>query len=211
MKYKIVCFQKESLFLSSKEELFRFIDCYTQPSWGKRNAYGIGSIFGNEFIIGNSGGFEISRTTERLKAEGFSQDYHYEVLKVKYVNALFIIYENHTQKVDLDKLKEEYSQSRKIEQYKYRCTYNYDRSTQAYRTREKARCEIDHRNNSFTKEYRDNISAKEAGVKVRASRAKEVETYHVYMYEDSLRYRVNQKNWKTQNKNRKQWMQKVAK
>jgi hypothetical protein len=33
----------------------------------------------------------------------------------------------------------------------------------------------------------------------------------VYMYEDSLRYRVNQKNWKTQNKNRKQWMQKVAK
>ena len=208
MQYKIVRHQRESIYLSSKKDLFDFMEIFSRKNWsGNISLYSLGQYFTENFVIGLKGNFEVSRqeTTRKNIYSGLYENYS-EI--VKYVNGIFIVYNEHGVKVDLTILIKEFSQSRGLNkknnrQYKY-----YDRSTNAWRKHTNSYCKVYSRNNSFKKEYRDNITAKEYGVKIRSSRAKEVESYHIWMHEDSMEYKKPERNWKSQSKKRKQWKNK---
>jgi hypothetical protein len=204
MQYKIVRYREESIFLSSKKELFNFIDIYTQDTYCKnRYVFNARRYFTDAFIIGLTGNFIVE--CKEVTVKNIYTDILSDVEEKKYVNGIFIIYDENNKKVDLDKLFGEYSQSRDLNKDRRNTRKGYDRSTSSWRKYTKNYCKVYSKNNSFKKEYRDNITAKEYGVKVRSSRAKEVQSYHIWMYEDSMDYHYPERNWKSQSKKRKQW------
>ena len=203
MQYKIVCYKEENIFLKSKIALFDFMDRYANDCRYSNNDYNLRRYFTYGFVIGSKGNFEISR--EKTKSKNIYTEIYFDNEIVKYVNGIFILYSEFGVKVDLDKLIQEYRQSRGLGKDRRYTRKWSDRSTQSWRKHTKSYCSVYSRNNSFTKEYRDNITAKEAGVKIRSSRAKEVESYHIWMYEDSIEYNYPERNWKSQSKKRKQW------
>lgn len=202
MRYTLKHHSGKKYFVDNKQELFSIFDSF-QSNWGKWSGCVVTSYFTDNFIFSNSGRFVV-------KEEYFEKCHHfYEgeytiVYKATYVNALYIIYNDSGQKINLEELKEQYVQSRKLEKKKNKNLYHYDRSTASYRNKWKcSRYKDRSRHNSYTKEYRDNIYAFEENIKIRKKRATQVEKYHVFYY-DYEYYRDATKSWKYK-KVKKQW------
>lgn len=194
MQYRIISYKKEKFYLDNKNELFDLLD--------DLKYYRLSQYFTEEgFEFSNSGYFIID--TEKVSVKSKYTDEYFQTTKNKTVNALYMLFTEKNVKVDIEKLIEEYKQSRS-KTNKNRQQYYYNRSTQKYRNRWKSYYKT--YNNSFTKEYRDNITAKEEGVKIRSSREKEVKLKHVFFYEEDLDYRKSKKSWKDYKKNKKQWL-----
>lgn len=194
MQYKIKQFNGESLFFKNKERLFYFIDKIKN----RKKDY-----FTENFIIGLNGNFFVSEKT--ITVENPYTERKNDFSEKKYVNALYIIYDEYKRKVNLTELFYEYDLSRKITKKTFKRKI-YDLSTSKSRRSNKSKfCSI---NNSYNKEYRDNLTAQEQGIKVRNKRAKKIKIYHVFLYEDELDYRENIKCWKQQSKRKKQWKNK---
>ena len=199
MQYRIINYKKEKFYVSNKKELFDILDGF--------KLYDIKNYFTDEdFRFSNEGGFTVESETLSVKNK-YSDRYFFETYR-KTVNAIYMIFTEKNVKVDLEELISEYKQSRGLLQKKRPKSY-YNRGTKFYSRHWKSYYKT--YDNSFTKEYRDNISALEEGVKIRSSRANEVKLKHIFCYEDDLDYRKSKKSWKDYKKNKKQWMKNESK
>jgi len=194
MKYKIIRYKESNFFLESKKDLFNLIDK-------------VGRIyFTTNFDVGLKGNFLISSEKCYYFENNLRQDYYYYYRK--YIKGVYILLNVYGEKVNLDELFTEYKQSRGLIKKKAKKNI-YDLSSA--NSRKKNKRKFYSANNSFTKEYRDNITAKESNVKIRSSRRSEVKLAHVFRHEDSIEYRLSDRNWKSQGKKLKQWDKKSKK
>lgn len=201
MKYTIKNYKGGKFIVYSKKELFSIFDNF-QSDWGRWSANIVNIYFTDNFIFSKEGRFVVNKTCYESKSP--FHDNKYDLFyEITYVNALYIIYDVFGKKVDLTELKEQYIQSRKLNKNKVYYNETIVGSNKFRKTGKKSRFKDYNVHNSFTKEYRDNFSAIEQGVKVRDKRAKEVKSFHVFYYEDSI-LRTSTKCWKNK-KIKKQW------
>lgn len=208
MKYKIISYEGEKFYFENKQELFQCFDFLI-----KRDYYGwCGSLQsrftekGFEYYENSSRGFNIGQKEVQIYNK-FAKGYYNSVVTIQ-VNALYKLYTEKNVAVCIEEIFYEYKQSRGIKEKVYK-PYYCDRSTQRYRKKWKSYYKD--KSNAFRKEYRDNISAFEEGIRIRASRAHEVKMQHVYCYDDYFYYRETKKSWKDYKKNKKQWMKNQSK
>lgn len=191
MKYKLLNFFGESIYAESKSELFRLIDYCTNGS--KHSFY---KYFTYDFQIFDDRSKKglIKAYTIDVKETEFLNSTKYVYT---YVTGHFKILDQQRYAVDLEILWDEYAQSRglvKKNRYQY---YSYvPGSKYNGRASRKIKC--------ICKEYKDNIYAKEMGVKIRTKREQKIKR-HQHRWDAPYRSREDNRCWKSKKK-RKQWL-----
>ena len=192
MKYVIKSVYGDKYIYDDKRHLFDDLDNLAYRH-GKLCTSKLIGYLTEDFIIGRSGRFEISRET--FQSEVFDGEYR-EVTEYLRSNALYIIYTEFGKKVNLNDLIEQYVQSRDLWP-KARRSYYYDRSTKkAQLNRKKSKHLGTARMSGLKKEYQNSFYALEYKVNIRQKRFEVARSHHVF-YFDADYCRNITKNWKS--------------
>lgn len=150
------------------------------------------------FEISREGRFEISK--EVFETKGWDGDYC-KVTRYLRSNALYIIYDEFGDKINLDEFIGQYVQSRGLAP-RTKQRWCRDASTKRFQLRwKKSRYNGTSRSSGLKKEYKDAFYALEHSVKIRQKRFEVARMHHVFYYDDDEYCRNKTRSWKSHRKN----------
>jgi hypothetical protein len=196
MKYVIKSVYGDKYIYQDKRHLFNDLDNLSY-SHGKICTSRLRSYLSEDFIIGRNGQFEIS--SETFEVEVCDGEYR-KITEYLRSNALYIIYTEFGEKVNLDHIIQQYIQSRDLK-HKARKRYFYDRSTKKSQlNRRKSKHLGTARTSGLKKEYQNSFYALEYKVKIRQKRFEVARSHHVFYFDNDY-CRNKTKAWKSHRKN----------
>lgn len=195
MKYTIKSVHGDKYIYESKLELFNDFDNLAYKH-GKLKEDELRTYIGEDFQIGKEGAFSIDIESFDKLIRG---EYQRIVKKLRF-NYLYVIYDQFGCKINVDKILDEYIQSRDLVK-KARSSYIYDRSSNKSRKlRKNGRWSSTPKNSGLKKEYQDSFYPDEYSIKIRKKRLDTVKGFHIF-YCGKRSYSKNTKSWKYNRKN----------